>query len=356
MDNKDNFNFESLYDNSENEDNAEILDGRESVRRAELRRLKREKAKRRRNTFIALVVIIAVLIIGIIGFVIFALVSNNDNKNESSVKSDSSENSSVISSVESSSSDDSSVSSSSVAEPSEVVSSEESKVESTEESSSDKPSDTSSKDSSSANSSVSSKNENKVKLDPEFSNLLLVNGKSPLPEDYDYTGNLAIIEDKYLCGYRNQMDADVMPYATAMVEAAWDDGVDLYILSPYRSYDTQKVLYENEVKKWMNTGMERKAAEDKATTVVARPGTSEHHTGMAIDFNSVEHSFEKTDEYKWLSENAQNYGFILRYTEEKQPITGVIHESWHWRFVGINEAKKIKASGLCLEEYLQQNQ
>ena len=72
------------------------------------------------------------------------------------------------------------------------------------------------------------------KLDPEYSNLLLVNGENPLPENFDYTGNLSIIEDKYLCGWRNQMNSDAMPYATAMIEAAWADGVELYILSGNR--------------------------------------------------------------------------------------------------------------------------
>jgi len=353
MENNNNFNYEQFGDNSDNESNTEFSEGRENVRRAELRRLKRKEAIKRRNTFIALVVSIVVLIIALIVFLVVSLVSGNENKNESSIISSASENSSIISSVESSKIENSSNSDSSEVSPSEDISSDEvSSIESEAESSSNASVD----ESSSTDSSSVKPNEPTVKLDPEYTNLLLVNGSNPLPEDYDYTGNLAIIEDKYLCGYRNQMNADVMPYATAMVEAAWSDGVELYILSPYRSYDTQKVLYENEVKKWMNTGMKRKAAEDKAATVVARPGTSEHHTGMAIDFNSVEDSFEYTPMYEWLDKNAQNYGFILRYTKEKQPITGVIHEAWHWRFVGINEAKKIKASGLCLEEYIEQNQ
>ncbi len=202
-------------------------------------------------------------------------------------------------------------------------------------------------------SSSSAPENKKPQLDPNFSNLLLVNGKNPLPEDYDYEGNLVKLESKYICGSLNQVNAPIYPYLTAMLEAAWKDGVNLKVLSPYRSYATQQRLFNNKVQRVIDSGTPAERAEEVAATVVARPGTSEHHTGLAIDFNSVEDSFEKTSMYKWLDKNAQDYGFILRYTAEKQEITGVIHESWHWRFVGINEAKKIKASGLCLEEYLE---
>ena len=190
-------------------------------------------------------------------------------------------------------------------------------------------------------------------LNPDYSRLILVNGENPLPKDYDYNGNITTIENKYLCGYRNQMDKDAMPYALAMIEAAWKDNVELYILSPYRSYDSQVTLFNNEVTRWKNKGYAQAEAEQKASTVVARPGTSEHHTGLAIDFNSVEDSFENTECFKWLEKNAADYGFIMRYSVEKQPITGVIHESWHWRFVGIKHAKAIKSMDVCLEEYIE---
>lgn len=295
----------------------------------ENQRITRRQALKRRRNFIIISVSVIVLVISLLVFIFVSIFSENRDKKGSSsdISSSTLQSSSDISSADSSvenSSNDSSESS----EVSSIISSE---TESSEISSS------------------------ASKLDPEYSNLLLVNGENPLPKNFDYEGSLSIIEDKYLCGWRNQMNSDAMPYATAMIEAAWADGVELYILSPYRSYDTQVTLFNNEVAKWKKTGLDKKAAEEKASTVVARPGTSEHHTGLAIDFNSVEDSFEDTKMFKWLSENAQDYGFIHRYTAEKQPITGVIHESWHWRFVGINEAKKIKASGLCLEEYLEAN-
>lgn len=190
-------------------------------------------------------------------------------------------------------------------------------------------------------------------LDANFTNLLLVNGKNPLPEDYEYGSNLITVEDKYINGSLKQIDKDVWPYMRAMIEAAWADNVQLYIWSPYRSYETQNMLFENKIQRVMDAkGLDRAAAEIEAATVVARPGTSEHHTGLAADFNMANDGFEDTEMFRWMKENAADYGFIMRYSEEKQPLTGVIHESWHWRFVGINAAKEINSLGMCLEEYI----
>lgn len=191
-------------------------------------------------------------------------------------------------------------------------------------------------------------------LDATYSRLLLVNGENPLPADYDYEGNLTTIEAKYHTGQLDQIDKDIYPYVKAMCEAAWADGVDLYVWSPYRSYNTQKMLFEQQVQRQINNGVPADQAEDKAATIVARPGASEHHTGLAIDFNCANDSFEGMPAFAWMQEHAAEYGFIMRYAKDKTEITGVIYESWHYRFVGINEAQKIKASGLCLEEYLAQ--
>ena len=196
---------------------------------------------------------------------------------------------------------------------------------------------------------------NGVTLDANYSKLLLVNGSNPLPADYDYEGNLTTIPQKYIKGSLTQIDKDVWPYLQAMLDAARKENIDIGVWSPYRSYATQKMLFEKQVTKQKNNGVPADQAEDKAATIVARPGTSEHHTGLALDINCANHSFEKTAAYKWRKENAENYGFIMRYSAEKQAITGVIHESWHWRFVGINTAKEINRLGMCLEEYLKYN-
>lgn len=188
-------------------------------------------------------------------------------------------------------------------------------------------------------------------LDATYSNLLLVNGENPLPEDYDYEGNLTTIPDEYINGSLKQIDKNVWPYMKAMIDAARAEGVKLYVWSPYRSYSTQNMLFQNQVNRCIQNGTPADRAEAEAATVVARPGTSEHHTGLAADFNMASDKFETTEMFKWMQENAEDYGFIMRYSGEKQEITGVIHESWHYRFVGINTAKEMNRLDMCLEEY-----
>ncbi len=187
-----------------------------------------------------------------------------------------------------------------------------------------------------------------AELDANFGRLLLINGEHALPDDYDTKVReyLVEIDDEYRNNdYVTQIHKDVYPYITAMVAAAQADGVDLQVWSPFRSYAIQNDLFQKQVNR---VGGD----EAKAATVVARPGTSEHNTGLCADFNMASDAFESTDMYTWMCENAEDYGFILRYPKEKQHITGVIYESWHWRFVGINNAKEINELGLTLEEFI----
>ncbi len=289
---------------------------------------------KRKNTLWLTVLYLAVLLLllFLIAFFIIRLTKNGRNENPSSAASTAA--ASVVSITE---------------ETSSGASSGEEALQSEASSSRDV--------SSAAESVISSEEatsaEKNTELDGDFSKLLLVNGENPLPDGFDYTDNLVTIPQKYLCGALNQMDKDAFVYAKAMIEAAWQDGVEMYIRSPYRSYDYQTMLYNNEVAKWKNKGYSQADAEDTAATIVARPSTSEHHTGLALDINVADDIFEDSEAYAWLLENAENYGFILRYTGEKQSITGVIHESWHWRFVGIKHAKKINELGYCLEEYVE---
>ena len=190
-------------------------------------------------------------------------------------------------------------------------------------------------------------------LDSDYQNLLLVNGWNPLPEDFDYEGHLTEIPQKYIKGSLTRIDKDVWPYLKAMLDDAKAEGIDIGVWSPYRSYATQKWLFEKQVKKQIANGVPKEQAEDKAASIVARPGTSEHNTGLALDINCANDSFENTKAYKWLQKNAEDYGFVMRYSKEKQPKTGVIHESWHWRFVGINAAHEMNDLCMCLEEYVE---
>lgn len=97
--------------------------------------------------------------------------------------------------------------------------------------------------------------------------------------------------------------------------------------------------------------MDSSEAEAVAANSIARPGSSEHSTGLAIDFNGVSEEFDTTPEYRWLMKHAADYGFILRYAEEKESITGIRFEPWHFRYVGSEHAREINRLGLCLEEY-----
>ena len=140
-----------------------------------------------------------------------------------------------------------------------------------------------------------------------------------------------------------------------MINDAKKEGLHIFVLSGYRSIERQKDLFNNQVKSEKVKGLSNEKAEEKASEVVAKPGQSEHNEGISVDFNCVDCSFENTGEYCWLKKNAQNYGFIERYTGENENETGVIAESWHWRYVGIDFAKEIKKSGKTLERFIIEN-
>ncbi len=194
--------------------------------------------------------------------------------------------------------------------------------------------------------------------DANFTKTVLVNIKNPLPKDHDYKANMMVFPSEYKwysqAEVYRKIDKDIWPYLKAMMDAARADGVDIGIISAWRDYGTQVTLYEAQIKKWKDKGYSEADAIKEASSRVAVPGTSEHHTGLAVDFNTTQTSFENTKAFKWLKENAQDYGFIMRYEKEKMDITGgIIYEPWHWRFVGINIAKEMKELGYCYEEYCQ---
>lgn len=142
----------------------------------------------------------------------------------------------------------------------------------------------------------------------------------------------------------------------SMIEDAKKDGIKLWISSGYRSAELQAKLFNRQIEKEKSKAViSQEEAEKRAATVVARPGTSEHNTGLAVDFNGVEDNFYKTKEYEWLTKNAHKYGFIERYQKKWKNVTGVIYEPWHFRYVGKENAEKISSSGLCLERYIENN-
>lgn len=149
--------------------------------------------------------------------------------------------------------------------------------------------------------------------------------------------------------YANYSSACMEPTAyewfTRMVDDARQEGLWLYCVSAYRSYSYQNTLYQSYV---------RKSGRALAETYSARPGYSEHQTGLAVDINTASRSahFENTKQYRWLVENSWKYGFILRYPEGKQDITGFVFEPWHYRYVGQELAKAVYESGLTYDEYV----
>lgn len=157
-------------------------------------------------------------------------------------------------------------------------------------------------------------------------NIMIVNKKYSLPKDY----NPGVNPEANSALKKMQADASAI-------------GLNLPLVSGFRSYSTQEALYNSYVKK---------DGEAVASTYSAKPGTSEHQTGLAFDVGSVKAVFANTNEGKWLEENAHLYGFIIRYPKGKTNITGYIYEPWHVRYLGVDIATKVKESGLCLEEYL----
>ena len=143
--------------------------------------------------------------------------------------------------------------------------------------------------------------------------------------------------------YNPGVDGEANTALSEMIAAAKSEGINLYQISGFRSYSTQQTLYNNYVAR------DGKAAADRYS---ARPGHSEHQTGLAFDLNSLEQSFGETAEGKWLAENCWKYGFIIRYPYNKESITGYMYEPWHVRYLGKDVAKQVYESGLCLEEYL----
>lgn len=178
--------------------------------------------------------------------------------------------------------------------------------------------------------------------------LVVVSGTREFPETYKPELDEIFDTDKYL-------DARVAPHYEEMYTAAKQDGIILTPYSAYRSYERQKNNYNHLTETYMaDYHLSREDAAKKAATVILPPGTSEHNLGLCMDICNVYDSFVNQKEYTWLTENAYKYGFILRYPKGKEDVTGIVFEPWHWRYVGVEWAKQIRDSGLCLEEFLDQ--
>ena len=184
--------------------------------------------------------------------------------------------------------------------------------------------------------------------------MILVNHTNKMPENYTF--------ETAECGSKTAVNKTLQTVAcNAFLElqkAAAAENVTVWMQSGYRSVKYQTSLYERKTKYYLDKGYDNATAKEKAAAVVNPPGYSEHNCGLAADLNSPEHTgldegFEKTAAFRWLCEHAGDYGFILRYPKDAEDKTEIIYEPWHWRYVGVENAAKINASGLCFEEYIE---
>lgn len=180
-------------------------------------------------------------------------------------------------------------------------------------------------------------------------NLRLVNPWNALPEDY--TIETVTLKNGL------QVDERCYPDLQIMIDDCREAGLSPVICSAYRTQEKQERLFRNKIDRLMEQGYSENEAETEAAKVVAVPGTSEHQLGLAVDIADANHQAldetqEDTEVQKWLMAHSWEYGFILRYPNDKSEITGIIYEPWHYRYVGREDAEQIHASGICLEEYL----
>lgn len=187
---------------------------------------------------------------------------------------------------------------------------------------------------------------------PEFSKndwrLVLINKQHSIPEDYTF--ELGNITPTMRC------DERIIDNLRDMLQEAKEDNVNLVICSPYRDTERQEMLFNRKITRYMNQGMSYVEAYQLASQAVTVPGASEHQIGLALDivsdsYYNLDEGFGDTEAGKWLAENSCRFGFILRYPSDKEYITGIEYEPWHFRYVGVDAATVIMQEGITLEEF-----
>lgn len=172
-----------------------------------------------------------------------------------------------------------------------------------------------------------------------------IEGVSPL-----YIDGVVIVNKDYGLpeNYKSDLEEEALEAVEELQRAANEDNITIKVRSGYRSYKTQVQLFRT---------YSQRDGSSKANTYSAHPGFSEHQTGLAFDFTngknnkSIGNWFDDTPQAKWLYENAYKFGFVLRYPEGKEDITGYIYESWHYRYIGTKHSYNFKMNDLTLEEY-----
>lgn len=180
--------------------------------------------------------------------------------------------------------------------------------------------------------------------------LILVSPQSSLPEGFE----VALTELKN----GQAVDSRCYPDLQKMMDDCRAAGLSPLICSSYRTSGKQQQLFDNKVKKLKESGLSEEEARAQAAAVVPVPGASEHQTGLAVDIvdidnQNLDETQAGTPVQQWLSQNCWKYGFILRYPAYKTDVTGILYESWHYRYVGADAAREMVEQGLCLEEFLE---
>lgn len=196
---------------------------------------------------------------------------------------------------------------------------------------------------------VSSVASSKPTTEPNDWRLVLVNYEHPIPDDWSV--------DLTMTRYGYEVDTRIVDAVDELMNAATNDGVSLLICYGYRTIEQSRQLFEKQVNKQLALGLSQEEALIAARRWVAPPGTSEHHTGLALDIVTpshqvLNHEFADTDAGIWLAAHAWEYGFVIRYPEDKQDITGITYEPWHVRYVGKEHAAAMHEHEECLEEYV----
>lgn len=175
-------------------------------------------------------------------------------------------------------------------------------------------------------------------------NLIVVNRWNEIAEDYE----AALTE----LDNGQKVDSRIYPYLQDMFDEMRKEGIYPVVREGYRTGEEQEDIFRDKVFAYRKEGYSKARAEKLAKEWVALPGTSEHQLGIAVDINADKERSENEEVYAWLAENAYKYGFILRYPQEKEKITGTAYEPWHYRYVGEEAAREIYEGRICLEEYL----
>ncbi len=183
-----------------------------------------------------------------------------------------------------------------------------------------------------------------VDTDTSKDYLLLTNKFHRLKEDYE-PEDLEKIKNWYAYGTDSKLRKEAYEQFITLYNEAKKDGQDIIINSSYRSYQYQEDLYN----RYLTT-----KGQKETDATAARPGFSEHQTGLTIDvttYGANNDTFEATEEFTWLINHAHEYGFILRYPKDKEHITGYLYEPWHYRYVGVEAATYIHEYGITFDEY-----